>query len=69
MGDFHLKLSDEPELGKWHIQVKTGTEREGAYFTVEEYVLPKYEVTIEPPAYVTITTPSIDVKVCAKYVL
>lgn len=66
LGDFKLVLSSEPELGNWDIKVRRGDRSETASFTVDEYVLPKFEVTIKPPKYVTINTPIVSVEVCAR---
>ena len=46
------KLSEEPELGTCTINFKAGPLKEKTTFSVSEYVLPKFEVTIEPPAAV-----------------
>eukprot|EP00090_Calanus_glacialis_P012233 TRINITY_DN20713_c0_g1_i4.p1 TRINITY_DN20713_c0_g1~~TRINITY_DN20713_c0_g1_i4.p1 ORF type:complete len:1703 (-),score=467.37 TRINITY_DN20713_c0_g1_i4:343-5451(-) len=62
-----FKLSEEPELGTWTINFKAGPLKEKTTFTVSEYVLPKFEVTIEPPAAVLRDTLEAEWKVCAKY--
>ena len=66
LGDFSLGLSEEPVQGEWSIVVKQGDNEEMNSFTVEEYVLPKFEVTITPPTFVTINTTNITVQLCAK---
>merc|ERR1712106_216596 len=60
-------LSEEPELGIWTINFKAGSLKDKTIFTVSEYVLPKFEVTIEPPAAVLRDTQKAEWKVCAKY--
>lgn len=49
-----LPLSDMPPLGSWRISAQvTGVEntREDYRFEVKEYVLPKFEVTVELPSF------------------
>eukprot|EP00092_Neocalanus_flemingeri_P108736 GFUD01139655.1.p1 GENE.GFUD01139655.1~~GFUD01139655.1.p1 ORF type:complete len:1716 (-),score=430.19 GFUD01139655.1:66-5213(-) len=62
-----FKLSEEPELGTWTINFKAGPLKEKTTFVVSEYVLPKFEVTVEPPA--AILRDALEAKwlVCAKY--
>jgi len=62
-----FKLSEEPELGTWTIMFKAGPLKEKTTFTVSEYVLPKFEVTIEPPSAVLRDALEVEWKVCAKY--
>lgn len=66
LGDFSLGLSEEPVQGEWSIVVKQGDNEQSNMFTVEEYVLPKFEVKITPPAFVTINTTDVTVQLCAK---
>ncbi|XP_067933197.1 pregnancy zone protein-like [Watersipora subatra] len=67
LGDFQLQLSDEPELGIWRISTTRRNYQVDNTFTVAEYVLPKFQVIINPPAYVTLSTPYITLEICAKY--
>ncbi|KAK3612489.1 hypothetical protein CHS0354_024459 [Potamilus streckersoni] len=64
-----FRLSDIPVQGIWHITAKVkGTEmKEFSYFKVEEYVLPKFEVTVQLPSYGTRDNPSLYGVVRARY--
>eukprot|EP00057_Strongylocentrotus_purpuratus_P015958 XP_011670432.1 PREDICTED: alpha-2-macroglobulin [Strongylocentrotus purpuratus] len=67
--DLTFELSEEPELGNWmiHVQVHGGrtTVQE---FKVQEYVLPKFEVSIKTPSYLFLGDPGpFTVTICAKY--
>nr|AGJ71756.1 macroglobulin [Palaemon carinicauda] len=69
-GLVHLEMTlvDEPEEGSYQIHVKIdGDTEETASFKVEEYVLPRFEVTVEPPKYILSRDDSFAFKVCAKY--
>ncbi|XP_061179924.1 alpha-2-macroglobulin-like [Saccostrea echinata] len=68
IASLEMLLSDDPPLGTWMIKAIYNDNKEYTNtFSVEEYVLPKYEVTITPPSYLLTTSPTIDAKVCAKY--
>ncbi|XP_064647482.1 alpha-2-macroglobulin-like [Lineus longissimus] len=69
LASFKLPLSKEPVLGNWKItvQLKEDMEATEQVFKVEEYVLPKYEVTVKSPQFVYINDDVIDVEICAKY--
>ncbi|KAM4034378.1 alpha-2-macroglobulin-like [Anomaloglossus baeobatrachus] len=58
-----LALSSEPTLGEYSIKLKDTSHT----FTVEEYVLPKFEVKIHLPKYVLFNSDQFPVKVCGKY--
>ncbi|XP_046398811.1 alpha-2-macroglobulin-like protein 1 isoform X2 [Ischnura elegans] len=64
-----FQLSPEPVLGNWVIKVQRSKNQtlETQTFEVKEYVLPKFEVTINPPSYVLADTESITWQICAKY--
>ena len=47
MLDFHMPLSTEPNLGVWKLTARSGDQTTELDVRVEEYVLPKYEVTVE----------------------
>ncbi|NWX18238.1 OVOS protein, partial [Aegotheles bennettii] len=61
-------LIPEPILGSYHITVeKKSGEKEYQYFTVEEYVLPKFEVTASVPNRISFFDEEIRANVCALY--
>ncbi|XP_062569978.1 alpha-1-inhibitor 3-like, partial [Saccostrea cucullata] len=63
-----MLLSEDPPLGTWMIKAVYNDNKEYTNtFSVEEYVLPKFEVTVTPPSYLQPTSRSIDAKICAKY--
>ena len=49
MSSDQLQLADLPNLGRWKIKAKIQNQEEEAFFTVEKYVLPKFEVSIVLP--------------------
>ncbi|NXA17211.1 A2ML1 protein, partial [Ibidorhyncha struthersii] len=61
--DLSLPLAAEPALGTYVIEV----EGKRHSFSVEEYVLPKFEVTIELPAVVLEKDKKIQVEICGRY--
>ncbi|XP_059672346.1 ovostatin [Gavia stellata] len=61
-------LTPEPILGSYHITVeKSSGEKEYQSFTVEEYVLPKFEVTTNVPERISFFDEEVRVNVCASY--
>ncbi|NWI86203.1 OVOS protein, partial [Pitta sordida] len=61
-------LVPEPILGSYHITVETKSgEKEYLYFRVEEYVLPKFEVTTTGPKRISFFDEDVSVNVCASY--
>lgn len=62
-----LPMSDSPLLGDWKIQASLGKEKTEKLFTVDEYVLPKYEVSIELPSFGRTLDKEFEGKVTAKY--
>ncbi|XP_032848318.2 ovostatin isoform X1 [Tyto alba] len=61
-------LISEPILGSYHITVeKKSGEKEYHFFTVEEYVLPKFEVTTSVPKRISFFDEEVRVNVCASY--
>ncbi|XP_068022180.1 ovostatin-like [Melanerpes formicivorus] len=63
-----FSLIPEPILGSYHITVeqKSG-EKHYQYFRVEEYVLPKFEVTTSVPRRISFFDEEIRLNVCASY--
>ncbi|KAM4675858.1 alpha-2-macroglobulin-like [Discoglossus pictus] len=61
--DLSLPLVSEPTLGEYSIKVKDKVH----LFTVEEYVLPRFEVTLEFQKIVLYSSVHIPVKVCGRY--
>lgn len=63
-----LQLSDLPVMGVWKIHVKVdGGDEVTKDFEVAEYVLPKYEVTVDSNPHVTFKDGKIIATVKAKY--
>ncbi|PIO15616.1 hypothetical protein AB205_0040310 [Aquarana catesbeiana] len=63
MAELSLPLSSEPTLGEYSIRVK-GT---GHTISVEEYVLPKFEVTLRFPEVVMFNSEQFPLHVCGRY--
>ncbi|XP_054751982.2 C3 and PZP-like alpha-2-macroglobulin domain-containing protein 8 isoform X1 [Lytechinus pictus] len=60
-------LSDQPVLGVWTILVDMEGHMYNKTFTVEKYVLPRFEVVIEPPGFIRDTNKCSRATVHAKY--
>ncbi|KAM6292274.1 ovostatin-like [Porphyrio hochstetteri] len=61
-------LIPEPILGTYHIIVeKKSGEKQHQFFTVEEYVLPKFEVKSSLPKRISFFDEDVRVNVCASY--
>lgn len=64
---FELPLSEEPPLGTWNIHTVINQVTATQTFNVKEYVLPKFDVIIKPPAIVMADALTIPIEICAKY--
>ena len=49
MAELEMPLSTEPNLGIWKLTARSGDQTTQLDVRVEEYVLPKYEITVETP--------------------
>ncbi|XP_075207727.1 alpha-2-macroglobulin-like [Anomaloglossus baeobatrachus] len=63
IAELSFALSSEPTLGEYSIKLKDTSHT----FTVEEYVLPKFEVSVRLPRHVLFNSKQFPVKVCGKY--
>lgn len=62
-----LQLSQSPVLGDWNITVVVMDQYFYKTFQVAEYVLPKFEVTIDAPVHATFKDSHLVATVHAKY--
>ncbi|XP_026913198.1 CD109 antigen isoform X1 [Acinonyx jubatus] len=62
-----FQLSSHPILGDWSIQVQVNDQTYYQSFQVSEYVLPKFEVTLQTPLYCSLNSKSLNGSVTAKY--
>ncbi|XP_069677480.1 CD109 antigen-like isoform X2 [Periplaneta americana] len=62
-----LQLSQSPVLGNWNLTVVVMDQSFHKMFEVAEYVLPKFEVTIDAPAHATFKDSHLVATVRAKY--
>jgi CD109 antigen len=67
MASVDLPLSQEPNLGVWKISVITEKAKNQLDVRVEEYVLPKYEVTVDLPREWFLVSEPIKGKIGAEY--
>ncbi|XP_038615674.1 ovostatin homolog 2-like [Tachyglossus aculeatus] len=68
IAEFSFQLISEPILGTYTITVRKNSEETVSHhFTVEEYVLPKYEVQVYSPEAISVEDQTFQVDVCAKY--
>ncbi|XP_051865298.1 murinoglobulin-2-like isoform X2 [Pristis pectinata] len=65
--DLSFDLIPEPPMGEYKIEVEKTHGKNSHTFTVEEYVLPKFEVKVHLPNAITILDKTINVKVCGRY--
>ncbi|XP_014770566.1 pregnancy zone protein [Octopus bimaculoides] len=62
-----MQLSDDPILGEWFINIEANGQKRTKKFKVEEYVLPKFELKLNMPPYLSFVSETVDVEICAKY--
>lgn len=62
-----LQLSDAPVLGDWKFEVELQGEKQTKTVEVAEYVLPKYEVTIDTPPHGVFKDGKVKATVRSKY--
>ncbi|EGW06594.1 CD109 antigen isoform X1 [Cricetulus griseus] len=62
-----FQLSSNPILGDWSIQVQVNDQQYYQSFEVSEYVLPKFEVTLQTPLYCSLKAKNLSGNVIAKY--
>ncbi|KAK8391913.1 hypothetical protein O3P69_017494 [Scylla paramamosain] len=64
-----FQLINEPEEGtyKIHVESPVGGNKAVQTFKIEDFVLPRFEVTLESPPYILATDKSLQYRVCAKY--
>jgi len=67
MASVDLPLSEEPNLGVWKINITTEKAKNQLDVRVEEYVLPKYEVTVDLPKEWFLVSEPIKGKIGAEY--
>ncbi|XP_032065553.1 alpha-2-macroglobulin-like [Thamnophis elegans] len=61
-------LSSEPALGTYKLMVeKSSTDITRHPFSVEEYVLPKFEVSVKAPKQISVLATKFEVTVCGRY--
>ncbi|KAM4637113.1 alpha-2-macroglobulin-like protein 1 isoform 2-T2 [Discoglossus pictus] len=63
IADLSLPLSSEPPLGQYSIKVQDVVHS----FSVEEYVLPRFEVTLKFPKKVLYSSEHVPVTICGRY--
>lgn len=67
MASLKFQLSSQPDLGNWKIVAVYKDETKVQGFKVDKYVLPKFEVTITPPPFVSFKEKRIiTARICAQ---
>ena len=67
MATLDMPLSSEPNLGAWKITARSGKAEAEVDVRVEEYVLPKYEVTVDLPKEWVLANEKITGRIDAEY--
>ncbi|PIK61577.1 putative pregnancy zone protein, partial [Apostichopus japonicus] len=65
--DLSFQLISEPALGIYNIKAYVDDNWISQPFKVDEYVLPKFEVTVRADSYILINAEEFSFQVCAKY--
>ncbi|NXN08212.1 A2ML1 protein, partial [Indicator maculatus] len=65
IADLSFQLSDEPLLGTYVISITSA--KAYSTFSVEEYVLPKFEVYFEAPNQIYVLDKSFPLRICGRY--
>ncbi|XP_032869077.1 alpha-2-macroglobulin-like [Amblyraja radiata] len=65
--DLSFDLIPDSPMGSYTIQVQKSSGKVTHSFTVEEYVLPKFELKVHLPEQITILDKTIPIKVCGRY--
>lgn len=60
-----LPLSEEPNLGDWSVNVGLKNQNEAQPFTVAQYILPKFNVELDLPAFATFSESKIVARIRA----
>ena len=63
---FELQTSEKNVVGDWEIKVQIKSYTKLIKIEVKKYVLPKFQVTVKLPSYITKMMETLSVKVCAK---
>ncbi|XP_058026766.1 alpha-2-macroglobulin-like isoform X2 [Ahaetulla prasina] len=68
LAQFEFPLASEPALGTYKVVVQKDSERRIQHTcTVDEYVLPKFEVVVKTAPVITILDQELKATICAKY--
>ncbi|KAK3709154.1 hypothetical protein QZH41_018067 [Actinostola sp. cb2023] len=62
-----MLLSKHPVLGEWKIQAQYKGKQVQKIIEVSKYVLPKFEVVIQPPSFIALDSKVVTGTICAKY--
>lgn len=63
---FELETSEKPVLGDWKITAFVKTYQKSLNIELKKFVLPKFQVTMKPPAFISKFTNDLETEICAK---